>query len=137
MKNPFRRRPNLEEDGCEIHRGYIQLRSSPGRPPTPESLKDPPRRDDSEAEIKAAYERAARAEVDAMMMARKLDVTLAQLAAVPTDAILSLWLACSTRAPEEKKALVVVGAWLDAQPEITNIELDIDDTEAQPSDSRG
>jgi len=94
VKNPFRKRPNLEEDGYEDHGGYIQLRVPPGRPPVPASLRDRP--------------------------------------PVPTDAILTLWLWCAAANCIEHEAMAAVSAWLDVQPEIANIKLDIDGDEVQP-----
>ncbi len=105
MKNPFRKLTEEEkkqkeeereerqdwEDACR--RGYVQLPSAPGRPPTPASLRN-----------------------------RK---------PVPTDAILTLWLWCAAANCIEREAMAAVSAWLDVQPEIANIKLDIEG-EVQP-----
>ncbi len=45
----------------------------------------------------------------------------------PVDAILTLYLHCMVSCPHEVEALAAVSAWLDEQPTIAGIKLDIDE----------
>ena len=95
MENPFRRLTEEEKQArCDWEdakrRGYVQVASGPGRPPTPVSLRN-----------------------------REPHIV------PPVDAILTLYLHCVVACPHEVEALKAVSAWLDAQPEIADIDLSV------------